>query len=73
MGKIAALSTSVAALTQSRDSYKKIAEKLMDEKELEREKLKQKIEENPMPKEVEEVQNEILKDYADDFSNYSSF
>ena len=54
MGKIAALSTSVAALTQSRDSYKKIAEKLMDEKELEREKMKQKLEENPMPKEVED-------------------
>lgn len=47
--------TTIATLaTSERDMYKKLAEKLMGEKELEREKLKKQIEENPMPKQIED-------------------
>lgn len=52
--RIVALTTALSVTTQSRDAYKKVAEKLLGEKELEREKAKAEAEEHPMSKEFEE-------------------
>lgn len=53
--RIAALTTSLAITTKAFDGYKKAAEKILGdkEKEIQREKMKNDIKENPMPEEVE--------------------
>lgn len=52
--RIVALTTALTVTTQSRDAYKKVAEKLLGEKQLEQEKMKAELEEKPMPKQLED-------------------
>ena len=52
--RIVALTTALTVTTQSRDYYKKALEKVLGEKEAEREKMKEQIKDNPMPKQIED-------------------
>ena len=51
--RIVALTTIATVATSERDMYKKALDKVIGEKEAEREKMKQQLEANPMPKQIE--------------------